>query len=199
MKIGYSILRLVSGKGVDALPQSRLSRHVAGQLVRSGTSPAANYAEACAAESKRDFIHKLGIALRELRESRSWIKLILKQNFCLREESHRCSMKFNNFEISSASQSSQRKQINRRQRDRQILRALDILHFAFVIFTFSMASVNALKATVINGAILGISAHGVTGSSWLNRDFARQAPQHSNLVPHLSGGRSFHTFPDGNV
>ena len=66
------------GKVIDALPDTRLSRHIAGQLVRSGTSPAPNYAEACAAESKRDFIHKLGIALKELRESRSWIKLILK-------------------------------------------------------------------------------------------------------------------------
>ena len=66
------------GKVVDALPESRLARHVAGQLVRSGTSPAPNYAEACAAESKRDFIHKLGIALKELRESRTWVKLILK-------------------------------------------------------------------------------------------------------------------------
>ena len=67
-----------AGKVVDALPDTRLGRHVAGQLIRSGTSPAPNYAEACAAESKRDFIHKLGIALKELRESRSWIKLIVK-------------------------------------------------------------------------------------------------------------------------
>ncbi len=66
------------GKVVDALPDTRLGRHIAGQLVRSGTSPAPNYAEGFAAESKRDFIHKLGIALKELRESRSWIKLILK-------------------------------------------------------------------------------------------------------------------------
>ena len=66
------------GKVVDALPETRLGRHIAGQLVRSGTSSAPNYAEACAAESKRDFIHKLGIALKELRESRSWIMLILK-------------------------------------------------------------------------------------------------------------------------
>ena len=68
------------GKLVDALPDTRLGRHVAGQLVRSGTSPAPNYAEACAAESKKDFIHKLGIALKELRESRVWIKLILKSD-----------------------------------------------------------------------------------------------------------------------
>ena len=66
------------GKVVDALPESRLGRHVAGQLVRSGTSPAPNYAEACGAESRRDFVHKLSIALKELRESRCWIQLIIK-------------------------------------------------------------------------------------------------------------------------
>ena len=44
------------GRVVDGLPSTRLGRHIAGQLVRSGTSPAPNYAEACGAESKRDFI-----------------------------------------------------------------------------------------------------------------------------------------------
>ncbi len=66
------------GKVVDALPESRLGRHIAGQLVRCGTSPAPNYAEACGAESCRDFVHKLSIALKELRESRCWIQLIIK-------------------------------------------------------------------------------------------------------------------------
>lgn len=66
------------GKAIDVLPDTRLARHIAGQLVRSGTSPAPNYAEACAAESKRDFIHKLSIALKELRESSVWIRLIVK-------------------------------------------------------------------------------------------------------------------------
>lgn len=66
------------GRVVDALPDTRLGRHIAGQLVRSGTSPAPNYAEACSAESRKDFIHKLRIALKELRESRSWIRLIIK-------------------------------------------------------------------------------------------------------------------------
>ena len=42
------------GKAIDTLPDTRLGRHIAGQLVRSGTSPAPNYAEACAAESKKD-------------------------------------------------------------------------------------------------------------------------------------------------
>ena len=66
------------GKAIDALPDSRLGRHIAGQLVRSGTSPAPNYAEACGAESRKDFIHKLSICLKELRESRCWIQLIVK-------------------------------------------------------------------------------------------------------------------------
>ena len=66
------------GKAVDALPGTRLGQHIAGQLVRSGTSPAPNYAEACAAESKKDFIHKLAIALKELRESNVWIRMIVK-------------------------------------------------------------------------------------------------------------------------
>jgi four helix bundle protein len=67
-----------AGKAIDALPDTRLGRHIAGQLVRSGTSPAPNYAEACAAESKKDFIHKLAIVLKELRESSVWIRLIVK-------------------------------------------------------------------------------------------------------------------------
>ncbi len=66
------------GKVVDALPDTRMGRHIAGQFVRCGTSPAPNYGEACAAESRADFIHKLGICLKELRESRSWIRLIIK-------------------------------------------------------------------------------------------------------------------------
>lgn len=66
------------GKVVDALPDTRMGNHVAGQLVRSGTSAAPNYAEACAAESRNDFIHKLGIALKELRESRVWLRLCVK-------------------------------------------------------------------------------------------------------------------------
>jgi four helix bundle protein len=49
------------GKVVDALPDTRLGRHIAGQLVRSGTAPAPNYEEACAAESRDDFVHKLRI------------------------------------------------------------------------------------------------------------------------------------------
>lgn len=66
------------GKVVDALPPTRLGRHVAMQLVRSGTSPGPNYEEGCAAESRADFIHKLSICLKEARESRFWIRLIVR-------------------------------------------------------------------------------------------------------------------------
>ena len=65
------------GKVIDALPDTRLGRHVAGQLVRCGTAGAPNYAEARGAESQKDFIHKLGICLKELRESQCWIELII--------------------------------------------------------------------------------------------------------------------------
>jgi four helix bundle protein len=66
------------GKAVDALPGTRLGRHIAGQLVRCGTSPGPNYEEGRAAESRADFVHKLSIALKELRESRYWLRLIVK-------------------------------------------------------------------------------------------------------------------------
>lgn len=66
------------GKVVDALPDTRLGRHVAGQLVRCGTSPMPNYEEGCAAESRADFIHKLRVVLKELRETRGWLRYIIK-------------------------------------------------------------------------------------------------------------------------
>ena len=66
------------GLVVNALPRTRLGRHVASQLVRCGISPLPNYEEACAAESRADFIHKLRICLKETRETRSWIRLIIR-------------------------------------------------------------------------------------------------------------------------
>jgi four helix bundle protein len=65
------------GKVVDALPDTRLGRHVAGQLVRCGTTAAPNYDEGCAAESRADFVHKLGVALKELKETRGWLHFIV--------------------------------------------------------------------------------------------------------------------------
>ncbi len=65
-------------KLVNKLPNDKIGIHVGGQLLRCGTSPGANYEEARGAESKADFIHKLGIVLKELKESRFWIKVIIR-------------------------------------------------------------------------------------------------------------------------
>jgi four helix bundle protein len=65
------------GKAVDALPDTRLGRHVAGQLVRSGTSAPPNYDEARVGESRADFAHKTNVALKELVETRGWLKFIV--------------------------------------------------------------------------------------------------------------------------
>jgi four helix bundle protein len=63
---------------IEKLPNSRVGSHIAGQLIKSGTSPYANHGEAQAAESQKDFIHKLRICLKELRETQRWLKLIEK-------------------------------------------------------------------------------------------------------------------------
>ncbi len=63
---------------VEALPDTKTGRHISGQMIRCGTFPTPNYAETCAAESRNDFTHKLGIVLKELRETRIWLKLSVK-------------------------------------------------------------------------------------------------------------------------
>ena len=65
-------------KIVEQLPNTRTGRHIAGQLLRSGTSPYPNHGETQAAESPKDFVHKLRISLKELRETQRWLKLIQK-------------------------------------------------------------------------------------------------------------------------
>ncbi|HMP07753.1 MAG TPA: four helix bundle protein [Lacipirellulaceae bacterium] len=72
-------------KVVDSLPDTRLGRHIGGQMLRSGTSPVANYEEGCAAESKADFAHKLSICLKELRETNVWLRLIVRSELLPRE------------------------------------------------------------------------------------------------------------------
>ena len=62
----------------NRLPRTPLGQHVALQLARCSTSTFANYGEVQSAESRRDFIHKLGISLKELRETRTWLKFINK-------------------------------------------------------------------------------------------------------------------------
>ena len=61
---------------VDALPETRGGNLVAGQLLRSGTAPLPNHAEAQSAESPADFIHKLKVCLKELREALRWLQLV---------------------------------------------------------------------------------------------------------------------------
>jgi len=62
----------------EALPDTKAGKHVSTQILRSGTSAAPNYGEAQSAESNADFVHKLKIALKELRETEIWLKVIAK-------------------------------------------------------------------------------------------------------------------------
>jgi len=62
----------------ESLPKSKVGNHIAGQLIRSGTSPAPNYGEAQSSESRADFIHKMKVSLKELRETKVWLLMIIK-------------------------------------------------------------------------------------------------------------------------
>ncbi len=70
LEYSAEIVRLVEG-----MAKTKAGTHVGGQLLRSGTSPYFNHGEAEAAESPRDFVHKLGICLKELRETKRALKL----------------------------------------------------------------------------------------------------------------------------
>ena len=65
----------------DALPGKPAERHIRGQLLRCGTSAAPNYAEARGAESSKDFVHKLKLVLKELNETRVWLKIMIRAGF----------------------------------------------------------------------------------------------------------------------
>src|ERR1051326_7615398 len=65
----------------ESLPKTRAGNHVAGQLLRSGTSPYSNHGEAESAESPEDFIHKMKVCLKELRETRRWLRLIHRKSW----------------------------------------------------------------------------------------------------------------------
>src|SRR5438874_7457534 len=73
LEFSARIIRLV-----DALPNTRAGNHVAGQLLRCGTSPYGNHGEVEAAESRKDFVHKLRVCLKELKETRRWLRLLQK-------------------------------------------------------------------------------------------------------------------------
>ena len=65
-------------KLVAALPKTLAGRTIGGQLVRSGTSVAANYRAACRARSKAEFISRLGVVEEEADESALWLELIME-------------------------------------------------------------------------------------------------------------------------
>ena len=75
IQFGVRIIRLA-----EALPKTRAGNQIASQIIRSGTSPAPNYGEAQSAESRSDFIHKMQICLKELRETRVWLLISAKAN-----------------------------------------------------------------------------------------------------------------------
>ena len=76
--LGERLLDYAAGivRLVESLPRSRAGNHVAGQLLRCGTSPLVNHGEAQSAESRKDFVHKMTICLKELRESERWLRLV---------------------------------------------------------------------------------------------------------------------------
>jgi four helix bundle protein len=75
LEFSARIIRLV-----DALPNTRAANHLAGQLLRCGTSPYGHHGEVEAAESRKDFVHKLKVCLKELKETRRWLRLASKSS-----------------------------------------------------------------------------------------------------------------------
>ncbi len=75
--INYAVMIIAI---VDEMPNTKSGNHLSGQLLRSGTSPALNYGEAQAAESRSDFIHKMKIGLKELRETNVCLKILFHTN-----------------------------------------------------------------------------------------------------------------------
>ena len=73
--INFSVMIL---EIIELLPDTPTGKHFGGQLLRCGTSPSFNYGEAQSAESRRDFIHKIHIVLKELRETHVALKSIHK-------------------------------------------------------------------------------------------------------------------------
>ena len=64
----------------ESMPKTKVGGHIAGQLIRCGTAPAPNYGEAKDAESRADFVHKMKISLKELRETKVWLLMAGKAN-----------------------------------------------------------------------------------------------------------------------
>jgi four helix bundle protein len=100
---------------INEMPKSKAGNHLSGQLIRSGTSPALNYGEAQSAESRKDFIHKLKIILKELRESLVCLKIIHKAKLYKTESKIITAKKENNELISIFVKSAETAQKNIRK------------------------------------------------------------------------------------
>jgi four helix bundle protein len=70
----------------EVLPKTFAGNHIAGQLVRSGTAPTLNYGEAQSAESRNDFIHKMKISAKELRETYNCLRIVRKRKWYVEEK-----------------------------------------------------------------------------------------------------------------
>jgi len=84
----------------NELANTKAGNHLGGQLIRSGTSPALNYGEAQSAESRKDFVHKIKVVLKELRESFICLKIIDKVKLYKNSQKIDTALKENNELIS---------------------------------------------------------------------------------------------------
>ena len=104
----------------DNMKDTKASNHLSGQLIRSGTSPALNYGEAQGGESRRDFIHKIKVVLKELRESFVCLKIIYRSNLYKSEEKMKLAMNENNELISIFVKSVETAQKNLQEENRSL-------------------------------------------------------------------------------
>jgi four helix bundle protein len=81
--VDYSIMISVL---IEQFYNTKLGNHIGGQLTRCSTAPALNYGEAQSAESRNDFIHKMKICLKEIRESRICLKIAIRKPLCSNQE-----------------------------------------------------------------------------------------------------------------
>ena len=107
-----------------SLPKTPAGKHIAGQILRSGTSPAPNYGEARGAKSHADFVHKLRVVLKELNETSIWLRVIERGRLMKEELLKEICERAGNYAVSLRYQS------KRREPDAEIS---SIFHFSFVI------------------------------------------------------------------
>ena len=95
--INFSVLII---EITDAMPKTRAANQLSGQLIRSGTSVSLNYGEAQSGESRKDFVHKIKVVLKELRESYVCLKIIYRTNLYKSKEKIQTALKENDELIS---------------------------------------------------------------------------------------------------